>query len=292
MKNGKILSVKELNSLLDTMKKRLAVANQSEQTITNYLRSVEYLCKHTGKHPLETDLDEIVDYLYQLQYHKFRAWRTIKIYVAGIRWYYTNIANQMDFALKIPYPKEEKDLPEVMSREELIKLFSNCKNDKYKLMLQMLYASGLRRNELLNLKIEDVDTHDGKFRIRVNQGKGKKDRYTVLSQKLLPLLRLYFRKYRPENYLFNGRTKGKPMTASGLGHALKMANKKSGVKKANLHMLRHCFASHALEDGMNIKTLQYLMGHASIHTTMRYIHISEIPISRGFSPLDTWEIIP
>jgi len=82
------------------------------------------------------------------------------------------------------------------------------------------------------------------------------------------------------------------MTPSGLGHALKMANKKSGVKKANLHMLRHCFASHALEDGMNIKTLQYLMGHASIETTMRYIHISEIPISKGFSPLDTWESIP
>ena len=270
------------------MKKRLSVSNHSEQTIVNYLRSVEYLCKHTGKHPRDTEIDEIIDYLYQLQYHKFRAWRTIKIYVAGLRWYYSHILEQEKLAFQIPYPKEEQDLPVVLSRKELFKLFSNCENIKHKLMLSMLYASGLRRNELLNLRIENIETNDGKFRIRINRSKGNKDRYTVLSEKLLPELRAYYQAFKPKDYLFNGRIKGRPMTASGLAHALKMANKKSGVKKINLHILRHCFASHALEDGMNLRTLQDILGHASIKTTMIYLHVSEVPLFKGFSPFDNW----
>ena len=288
MENANGISVKELGSLLEKMKKRLSVSNHSEQTIVNYLRSVEYLCKHTGKHPRDTEIDEIIDYLYQLQYHKFRAWRTIKIYVAGLRWYYTHILEQEKLAFQIPYPKEEQDLPVVLSRKELFKLFSNCENIKHKLMLSMLYASGLRRNELLNLRIENIETNDGKFRIRINRSKGNKDRYTVLSEKLLPELRAYYQAIKPKDYLFNGRIKGRPMTASGLAHALKMANKKSGVKRINLHILRHCFASHALEDGMNLRTLQDILGHASIKTTMIYLHVSEVPLFKGFSPFDNW----
>lgn len=288
MENVNGISVKELGSLLDKMKKRLSVSNHSDQTIVNYLRSVEYLCKHTGKHPRDTEIDEITDYLYQLQYHKFRAWRTIKIYVAGLRWYYTHILEQEKLAFQIPYPREEQDLPVVLSRKELFKLFSNCENIKHKLMLTMLYASGLRRNELLNLRIENIETNDGKCRIRINRSKGNKDRYTVLSEKLLPELRAYYLSFKPRDYLFNGRIKGKPMTASGLAHALKIANKKSGIKKINLHILRHCFASHALEDGMNLRTLQDILGHASIKTTMIYLHVSEVPLFKGFSPFDNW----
>jgi site-specific recombinase XerD len=292
MENTNALSVKELNSLLEKMKKRLSVSNHSQQTVINYLRSVEYLCKYSCKHPNDLAIDEIIDYLYDLQYHKFRAWRTIKIYVAGIRWYFTYIENNPEFALKIPYPKEEKDLPIVCSREELYKLFFFCDNLKHKVMLMLIYSSGMRRNELLNLKIEDIDTHDGKFRIRINHSKGNKDRYTVLSEKLLVELRKYFKVYKPQIYLFNGMRKGSPMSAGGIRHALNMAVKKSGIKKINLHILRHCFASHALEDGMNIRTLQDILGHASINTTMIYLHVSEIPLYKGFSPLDNWENMP
>ena len=289
MENYSAISVKELGDLLEKMKKRLAVSNHSEQTIVNYLRAVEYLCKHTGKNPADTDIDEVTDYLYQLQYHKFRAWRTIKIYVAGLRWYYANILNDEDFAFKIPYPKEEQDLPIIVSRNELQKLFAAAENPKHKLMLIMSYASGLRRNELLNLKIEDIETQDGKFRLRINRSKGNKDRYTVLSKNILPTLREYYLAYKPITYLFNGHKKGQPMTASGLRHALKMANKKAKIKEINHHILRHCFASHALEDGMNISTLQYILGHKSLKTTMIYLHVSEVPLSKGFSPFDNWE---
>lgn len=292
MKNENEITVKDLTALLEKMKKRLSVSNHSEQTIVNYLRAVEYLCKYTGKTPQETEIDEVTDYLYQLQYHKFRAWRTIKIYVAGLRWFYTNMLDDEEFAFKIPYPKEEKDLPVIISRNELYKLFSSCDNPKHKIMLMMVYASGLRRNELLNLKIEDIDTNDGKFRIRINRSKGNRDRYTVLSKALLPQLREYYQNYQPQVYLFNGSRKGKPMTASGLRHALKMAVKKAGIKKINLHILRHCFASHALEDGMNIRTLQEILGHRSMKTTMIYLHVSEVPLFKGFSPFDNWEKKP
>ena len=282
-------SVSSLSVLLLNMKKRLSVSNNSPQTAANYLRAVESLCRHTGKHPRNIGIDEVTDFIYDLQYNKNRAWRTIKVYTAGLRWYYSNMENNPDFAVQIPYPKEEKDLPKILSREELKQFFSGSKNFKHRVMFQLIYSSGLRRNELLNLKIQDVLTQDGKFRIRINRSKGNKDRYTVLSQKLLPELREYYKVYRPKDYLFNGRRKGEPMSAGGLRHAMQKAIKQSGTKKdMNLHILRHCFASHALEDGMNIRTLQELLGHSSIQTTMIYLHVSDVPLYKAFSPFDKW----
>ena len=157
-------------------------------------------------------------------------------------------------------------------------------------MLRLLYSAGLRRMELLNLKIYDIETKDGKFRIRINNGKGGKDRYTVLSKKIHKELQDYYRQCYPKVYLFNGRQKGQPMSSEGLRHALNAAVKRSGIKKElNLHILRHCFASHALEDGMSIKTLQHLLGHSSINTTLIYLHVSDIPLRGAFSPLDNMD---
>lgn len=157
-------------------------------------------------------------------------------------------------------------------------------------MLRLLYSSGLRRNELLHLKITDIITDDGKFRIRINKGKGSKDRYTVLSPLVLKELRGYYTTYLPKTYLFNGREAGQRMSKAGLRHALNDAVKRAAItRNVNLHILRHCFASHALEEGMNIKTLQHLMGHSSINTTMVYLHVSEVPLEKAFSPLDRWE---
>jgi integrase/recombinase XerD len=274
---------------LISFERRLRVSNRSEQTIRNYVRSVKFLMDFHDQLPDTLDIDQIIDFLNDLQTEQERSWRTIKIYVAAFRWLYEHVLQAKEFARLIPYPKEKPSLPQVLSREELVRLFKNCENKKHRMMFLLLYSSGLRRNELLYLKIEDIITDDGKLRIRINKGKGDKDRYTVLSKKLLPQLRDYFKAYRPVKYLFNGRTSGERMSAAGLRHAMIAAAKRAAITRAvNLHILRHCFASHALEEGMNIKTLQYLLGHSSINTTMIYLHVSEVPLCKAFSPLDRW----
>ncbi len=276
--------------VLKKFTQRLNVANRSAQTIKSYCRAIEFLMDFHSDIPDNIEIDQVIDFLNDLKEEKKLQWRTIKIYVAGLRWYYHEILQDEDTSYQIPYPKEHKTLPQILSREELTQIFDSFLNQKHRVMFRLLYSSGLRRSELLNLKPDDIDTKDGKRRIRINQGKGKKDRYTVLSEKLLPELRAYFISCYPKGYLFNGRHKYKPMSTEGLRHALNYAVKKSGIKKkVNLHVLRHCFATHALEEGMDIKTLQYLMGHSSVLTTMIYLHISETPLNGGFSPLDKWE---
>jgi site-specific recombinase XerD len=268
----------------------MVVSRNSKQTIVNYLRSVGFLMDFHNDVPANIEIDQVIDFLHHLKDEKELAWRTLKIYVAGLRWYYQHILHLEDIASQIPYPKEVRTLPQVLSREELALLWDCCKNDKHRVIFRLLYSSGLRRNELLNLKPEDIDTKDGKFRIRINNGKGEKDRYTVLSKKVLKELREYYILCRPKVYLFNGRYKGQKLSKEGLRHALNAAVKKAGLKKdITTHIFRHCFASHALEEGMDIKTLQYLMGHSSVRTTMIYLHISQTPFKGGFSPLDKWE---
>ena len=275
---------------LQSLERRLRVSNRSEQTIRNYVRCVKALMEYHQQLPDELEIDHIIDFLNELQVEQERAWRTIKIYVAAFRWFYEHILQAKEFASLIPYPREKPSLPQILSREELARLFNNCTNKKHRAMFRLLYSSGLRRNELLYLKIADIITSDGKLRIRINKGKGGKDRYTVLSELVLSELREYFKAYRPVTYLFNGREPGQRMSAAGLRHAITEAAKKAGItRNVNLHILRHCFASHALEEGMNIKTLQYLMGHSSVHTTMIYLHVSEVPLEKAFSPLDKWK---
>ena len=157
-------------------------------------------------------------------------------------------------------------------------------------MFRLIYSAGLRRSELIHLKLHDVETHDGKMRIRINKGKGKKDRYTVLSKSVLEELRIYYKKYRPKVYLFNGRRKGLKISEAAIRHAIQGARKRSGLtKEVTMHVLRHCFATHALEHGMYIKRLQELLGHSSLNTTLIYLQVSQTTHTPDFSPLDIWE---
>lgn len=285
-----ISNTTEGKRVLLSFERRLRVANRSEQTIKNYVRGIRSLMNFHDSLPGVLEIDQVIDFLNDLQVEKERNWRTIKIYVAGLRWYYQHMNNDLDLATQIPYPKEKPSLPQILSREELTLLFDSCLNLKHRVMFRLLYSSGLRRGEILKLTPHDILTKDGKYRIRINCSKGSKDRYTVLSKKVLVELRQYYLSYRPKKYLFNGRLKGTPMTPTGLRHALNTAVKRAGIKKeVNLHILRHCFASHALEEGMNLKTLQFLLGHSTVQTTMVYLHISEVPLVKAFSPLDVWE---
>lgn len=280
----------ELPAIISSLEKRMRVANRSESTIRSYCRSVSNLSVFHGSLPDVLEIDQIIDFLWHLQNDQGLHWRTLKLYVAGLRYYYQEMVLNTDLAKQIPYPKEKPSLPRIISRSELQQLFDGCQNYKHKVMFRLIYSAGLRRSELVNLRLVDIETQDNQMRIRINKGKGGKDRYTILSHTILLELREYYHMCKPVDYLFNGRFKGEPMSFGGLRFALLSAIKKSGLtKEINLHTLRHCFASHALEDGLNIKTLQYLLGHQSIHTTLIYLHISDVPLSKAFSPLDTWK---
>jgi len=269
----------------------MKVEDKSEQTIKSYVRAVDLLVRFHGLiHPKELDIDEVLDFLVSLTEHRKVNWRTNKMYVAGLRYYWSQILNDQDFADTIPYPKEHPSLPKILSRKDLKLLFSSCNNDKHRVMFRLIYSSGLRRSELRHLKITDVETADGSCRLRITKGKGKKDRYTILSQKVLIELRAYFIKYRPQVYLFNGRKKGHMISEGAIRHALENARKRSGItKEITMHVLRHCFATHSLEHGMYIKRLQVLMGHSSLNTTLIYLQVSDNPLVPDFSPLDQWD---
>ena len=270
---------------------RMKMEDKSDQTITSYVRSVELLVRfHDMVHPRDMDIDEVLDFLVYCKENRQNNWRTNKMYVAGLRYYWNHMLENEEFASKIPYPKEHPSLPRILSREELTVLFNSCNNAKHRVMFRLIYSAGLRRSELIHLKIHDIETQDGKMRIRINKGKGKKDRYTVLSSAVLNELREYFIKYRPKIYLFNGRKKGHKISEGAIRHALEDARKRSGIsKEVTMHVLRHCFATDCLEHGMYIKRLQVLLGHSTLNTTLIYLQVSHTPHTPDFSPLDIWE---
>ena len=288
-KDGNISKVAGLSKLLSSFTKRVSISYSSKSTIGTYRRAVRDISLFWGCLPTEIETDQILDYLHFLK-DKNLSWSKIKLDVAALKYFYREMANDELLASSIPYPKTESSLPLVLSRQELIRLFNAAQNPKHRVILRLAYGSGLRRSEIVKLRIQDVETQDGKCRLRINKGKGGKDRYTVLSRKLLEELRQYFKACRPKDYLFNGQGKGEPMSLELLRYIMQKALKKSGIKKpVSLHTLRHSFASHALEEGINIRSLQQLMGHASIHTTMIYLHVSELPLKGTFSPLDNLE---
>ena len=270
---------------------RMKVEGKSDNTVTSYTRAVDKLVRFHGMvHPKDMDTDEVFDFLVHCKEEKQINWRTSKMYVAGLRYYWRHILENEEFADKIPYPKELPSLPKLLSRQELSILFDSCNNDKHRVMFRLIYSAGLRRNELIHLKIQDIETQDGKMRIRINKGKSKRDRYTVLSSAVLSELRAYYLKYRPKVYLFNGRKKGSKLSEAAIRHAMENARKRSGITKdVTMHVLRHCFATHCLEHGMSIKRLQVLLGHSSLKTTLIYLQVSETPHTPDFSTLDKWE---
>ena len=185
----------------------------------------------------------------------------------------------------IPFPRKQKKLPIVLSREEAAKFLAAIENIKYRTILSLCYGAGLRINEALQLKVGDIDSM--RMMIRVRQAKGNKDRYVMLSPKLLELLREYWRAKRPETWLFPRRGKDEHLTASTLQRACKRARQDSGIRKAvTPHTLRHSFASHLLEAGADLRTIQLLLGHNSIQTTTVYTHVSQKSVLATVSPFD------
>lgn len=187
---------------------------------------------------------------------------------------------------KIPRAKKEKKLPVVLSPSEVKRIFNATVNIKHKAILMTIYGAGLRVSEAANLKISDIDSSN--MQIHIRQGKGKKDRYCMLSPMILNILREYYKYYHPKEWLFQGSTPNKPISSRTIERVFEISKKKSGItKNATVHTLRHSFATHLLESGVDVYHIQQLMGHSSVKTTSIYIHLQRKDVLNIKSPLDT-----
>jgi site-specific recombinase XerD len=208
--------------------------------------------------------------------------------INAIKFYYEKVLGGKRTTYKIDRPKKEKALPVVLSEEEIVRIFKNVENLKHKAILMVIYSAGLRISECVNLKIKDIDSN--RMQIRIEQAKGKKDRYTLLSTKTLTFLRTYFKAYRPKIYLFEGQF-GDQYSARSIQTIFQETVKKAGItKRVTVHSLRHSFATHLLENGTNLRYIQSLLGHSSSKTTEVYTHITTKGFDQLKSPMDDLDI--
>lgn len=268
------------------MRKRMVINHFSERTIESYLRGARKLSGYYNIVPGEIDNEQILDFLVFLKEQKNHSRSSIRIYAAGIKYLYAHFYNRKDILEYIPYPKKARKLPVILSGKEVKKLFEVTTNIKHRVLLKLTYGSGLRRNEIRQLKVVDIDSK--RMVLRIENSKGAKDRNSILPKSILPELRGYCRQHQPEKYLFYGRSKDKPISEEAIRWAFDNAVKKAGIRKnVFLHSLRHSFASHLLSTGHNLITIQQLLGHEDIRTTMVYLQVNYQKTMPPVSPLDT-----
>jgi integrase/recombinase XerD len=259
----------------------------ADRTRESYLWAVTGLARFYHRSPDQITDEEIQAYLVHLIRDRQRSWSTCNIVVNGLRFFYHTTLKRDRTTFTIPSPRQSGKLPVVLSREEVQRLISHATNQRHRTMLMTTYAAGLRLNEILHLQVHDIDS--ARMTIRVVQGKGGKDRYTLLSARLLEALRAYWKVERPVDWLFPARAKGpaRPMDPSSLQKAYQTAKRRAGLTKpGGIHTLRHCFATHLLEAGVDLHTIQRLLGHGHLSTTTRYFQLTRHTQTGPGSPLD------
>lgn len=262
----------------------LRLRNYSPNTEQYYVYCVSAFARYFNKSPEELGPEQVREYQLHLL-EKQSSWGFFNQTVCALRFLYSTTLGR-DWAIsRIPFPRRERKLPVVLSQSEVAQFLAAIRKLKYRVALTTAYAAGLRLSEIRNLNVSDIDSK--RMTIRVRQGKGHKDRYVMLSPKLLVLLRQYWETQRPTTWLFPGKTKQDQLNEGVLQHVARRACQRSGLKKKiTPHTLRHCFATHLLEAGTDIKTIQMLLGHANLQTTVRYIHVSQAALAGVRSPFD------
>ena len=266
----------------------MTVRGLAENTIKSYILAVTGLARHYGRSPDRIEPREVQDYLLHLRRERGLTWGSCNSYRHAIRFFFRITLGIPDPHFYVPGAKQPKRLPEILNREEIVRLLSLTVNRKHRALLMTAYAAGLRCSELINLQAADIDS--GRMIIRVDQGKGNKDRYVPLSPRLLEELRNYWRRTRPEGWMFPSQIAGRPMTRRGVYHAYQAARERAGIEKGGgIHSLRHAYATDLLEAGVDLHDIQRRMGHTSIRTTMRYLHLAQGKNQETPSPLDLLE---
>jgi len=274
-----------MGKLRDQMLVDLQLCGAKPRTQKTYLREAENLAKYFNRSPAELGEEELKEYLLYLMKERNLSEGTFRFYVAGLKFLYRTTLKREWAVEKIKCPRAKRKLPVVLDISEVEALLSVIKNLKHKAILMITYSSGLRVSETASLKLTDIDSK--RMMVRISQGKGGKDRYSILSQTALEHLRQYWKKYRPTEWLFDGQKKDDHITTHSIQLMFYAAKKRAGITKpVSVHTLRHSFATHLIEAGTSLHHVQLLLGHRSPTTTTVYLHVSRLNLSQVTSPLD------
>lgn len=276
-----------MGQLRDQMCQEMVLRGFSPKTQKTYLHWVQDFVRYSGQSPETLGSEQIRGYLYHLLEERSLSSTSCQQAYSALKFFYQGILKQDWAALSIPRAKRQKRLPVVLSVEEVHRLLSAVDSLKYRTVLLVIYSAGLRLSEAVKLKVSDIDSD--RMMIRISQGKGQKDRYTVLADKTLFTLRDYWRQYRPIDWLFPGHNRSHYLSPSGVQKVFGRARLKAGIKKrCHVHSLRHSFATHLLESGTELYYIQRLLGHTSEKTTRVYLHVSSRDVARVTSPVDRY----
>ena len=251
----------------------------------SYITAVAGLAKYYNKSPDLLDNDQIQDYILYLLNDKKKAWSSCNVVFSAFKCFFRNILNRDSSTFSLPSRVKQTRLPEILSVDEVWRLIQACSNTKHRTLLMTIYDAGLRVSEAVSLKSKHIDPE--RMVIHIEQGKGAKDRYTILSKYLLEKLIRYMDVLHSETWIFpSSYNPGQHLHISSAQKAYNLAKKKASMTKGHgIHTLRHCFATHMLEAGMDIFTLQKLLGHSCVKTTMRYLHMTRNRVRKIESPL-------
>lgn len=274
-----------MTPLRQRMIEDMQLRNLTPETQRNYVHHVAGFAKYFGRSPEELDLEAVRQYqLYLLNERKLSA-ETINQYISSVKFLYLNTLEMPWTDEYFPRVKRPSKLPVVLSQEEILQFFDNIPSLKYRAALMTCYGAGLRVSEAVALKVAAIDSQ--RMLLRVEQGKGGKDRYAMLSPRLLQVLRRYYKAARPTEYLFPSWRANRHLCPSSLQMACREAAALAGLRKrVTVHTLRHSFATHLLENGTDIRIIQVLLGHSCIETTSRYVRVGPSVVAATVSPLD------
>ncbi len=277
-----------MGRLHDQMKRDLELKNYSPKTRSCYLASVKSFALHFHRSPAELADQEIREYLHYLIQEKKASQSVISQAYSALKFLYETTLKRDWNGFRIPRAKTGRKLPVVLSLQEIQAILSATRNLKHRALLMTIYSAGLRVSEVVHLKVSDIDSQ--RMVIRVQQGKGEKDRYTLLARRTLEVLRDYWREYRPKDWLFPGQPAKGSLSVSAIQRVFWKVLDQAGIKKpATVHTLRHSFATHLLEAGTDLYHIQQLLGHTTPKTTTIYLHLSRKDLGGVTSPIDLLE---
>jgi site-specific recombinase XerD len=274
-----------MKKLREQMLRHMQLKNYSKRTIDTYLSCILNLSRFYNRTPETITREEVKEYLYSLLQSKKTSISNINQVISAYKVLMTGVLEKDWTAIKLSRPRREKKLPVVFSKEEISRIIERTINLKHRAIISFAYSTGLRLDEVCKVRLTDIDS--SRMQIRVSNGKGNKSRYTILSKQILELLREYWRYYQPKSYLFEGRQKGVPLSHSSIQELFRHRMTAAGIRKpASFHTLRHSFATHLLEQGINLRIIQALLGHNSIRTTTIYTHLQNFDPGSITSPFD------